>query len=300
MSHSWLAVTAFVVLGGIGHSLAQNGANAVLFAGLERRQLALAFAMKEAAIPVASLVSGLALPLIGLTVGWRWAFLIGTLLALLVFLLARQSSGTPSVRRPGDVSIRQVRLPMLILAIAGGLGSAALTSTVAFLVVSLVENGFEPSAAGFLLGFGSIVAVVTRLVAGWLGYVHGVEPLRAASVLMGLGAAGFFLLGASGEPLLTVFGTLLAFSGGWGWTGSLLAGIAQSVSDAPVTALPILQMGFSAGGVLGPLAFSAIVEFVSHGAAWAALSAAVLLAAVMVHVGQHLLVHAAPTQLRTR
>ena len=30
--------------------------------------------MKQAAVPVAGIVAGLAVPAVGLTVGWRWAY----------------------------------------------------------------------------------------------------------------------------------------------------------------------------------------------------------------------------------
>ena len=64
---------AFLAIAGLCNAAAQTAVNLGLAqAGLPR--LGLALAVKQSGMPAASMLSGLAVPVIALTLGWRWAF----------------------------------------------------------------------------------------------------------------------------------------------------------------------------------------------------------------------------------
>lgn len=76
----------FLCLGGVGIAFTDPGLAILVSRGIPEPRQGLAFGIKEASIPVATLVAGLAVPTIALTVGWRWAFLAGVLPLALVLL----------------------------------------------------------------------------------------------------------------------------------------------------------------------------------------------------------------------
>ena len=44
----------------------------------------LAFGLKQSSVPLATFLSGLAIPFVALTLGWRWAFVLAAALAALL------------------------------------------------------------------------------------------------------------------------------------------------------------------------------------------------------------------------
>ena len=75
-------------------------------------RLGLSFGIKQAAIPIATLLAGVAVPTVALTVGWRWAYLIGAGLALLALLIApagRRAAGPGAARSPVSGPPRRCR-----------------------------------------------------------------------------------------------------------------------------------------------------------------------------------------------
>src|SRR5699024_7559203 len=126
----------------------------------------LVFAVKQSALPVATLLGGLGVPLVALTVGWRWVYAIAAGVAVVAAALiprpvddqpswgaalrslvhpasrARAAKGAPrnSISSP----------PLLVLAAAGCMGAIVGNVTGAFLVSSAVAGGFDPAASGLL------------------------------------------------------------------------------------------------------------------------------------------------------
>ena len=81
LARSMPVLLAFLAVGGSANALAQPAANLLLARDLPVRRQGLGFAIKQASIPIATLLSGLAVPTIALTVGWRWAFVASAGLA---------------------------------------------------------------------------------------------------------------------------------------------------------------------------------------------------------------------------
>ena len=76
----WLA--AALAVGGLANAVGQPAGNATLAQHVSADRFGIAFAVKQSGIPVATLLGGLAVPAVALTIGWRWAFAAGALLAV--------------------------------------------------------------------------------------------------------------------------------------------------------------------------------------------------------------------------
>ena len=74
LAHSLPVLVVALGFGGLSNALAQPAANALVVRSVAARRQGLALGVKQAAIPMATLLAGLAVPSLGLTVGWRWAF----------------------------------------------------------------------------------------------------------------------------------------------------------------------------------------------------------------------------------
>ena len=72
---------------GLANAVSHPAANLSLAREVPAGRQGLSFGIKQAAIPVATLLAGLAVPTIAVTLGWRWAFAGGAALALAVAFL---------------------------------------------------------------------------------------------------------------------------------------------------------------------------------------------------------------------
>ncbi|GIU93101.1 MAG: hypothetical protein KatS3mg011_2007 [Acidimicrobiia bacterium] len=151
----------------------------------------------------------------------------------------------------------------------------------AFLVSSAVSAGMEQSTAGFLLTVGSVAGVASRIGFGWLADKVSIPGLRLMAMMMAVGVPGFAAIG-SGHPALLWVGPVLAFAGGWGWSGLLTYAVVRLRPEAPAQATGITQTGLFVAATVGPPAFGAIVEASSYTTAWFATAVTAALAAVAV------------------
>lgn len=282
---SWEGLVACLVLGGLANAVAQPATNLSLARGVPAGRQGVSFGIKQAAIPTATLLAGLAVPGIAVTLGWRWAFAGGAALALLIALLvpAESLGGVRRLKeaRAGDVSVA----PLVLLALGIGLGSTAATPLGAFIVESSVASGLNVGTAGLLLALGSAAGIVVRVWFGHLADGMGGGRLRLVAAMLGVGVAGFVML-ASGKVGLILPGTLLAFGAGWGWPGLFNFAVVKTNPGAPAAATGITQTGASGGAALGPLVFGLVVEATSYGTAWLVSGVIALLALVAILMGR--------------
>ena len=288
LASSWWGLVACLVLGGLGNSISHPATHLWLAREVPQDRQGLAFGVKQAAIPAATLLAGLAVPFVAATVGWRWAFVGGAVLALCVALLV-PGGGERGLRhvkeaRAGDVPLA----PLVLLALGIGLGSAAANPLGAFTVESAVAAGIGVGAAGLLLALGSAAGVAVRVVAGYLADKMSSGRLRLVAGMLGVGTVGFVLLASGVVPLL-VIGVVLAFAAGWGWPGLFNFAIVKTNPRAPAAATGITQTGASSGAAAGPLAFGFVVEGSSFGTAWLLYGALALVAAVTILTGRYML-----------
>lgn len=291
-ARGWAPLVAGVALGGLSNAVAQLAANLALTQAVPSCHQGLGFGVKQAAVPAASVLAGVAVPLVAVPLGWRSAFFIGAALAVVVTLWGPRPATAAVLARPkrgplraGDAPL----LPLLVLAAAGAFGTAAANSLAAFLVESSVSRGVRPATAGVLLAVGSGVGVTVRVLAGWAADHRDGGHLRVVAMLMATGTVGLGLLAVAGTAPRILLGAVLAFGSVWGWNGVFNLAVIRRNPRAPAAATGITQAGLYLGGVVGPTAFGRSVELWSYAAAWSGLAVASMLAAGGILAGRALL-----------
>ncbi|WP_142060003.1 MFS transporter [Pseudonocardia kunmingensis] len=276
--------------------LGQLASNLTLAQHVPATRLGLSFGLKQAAIPIATLLSGVAVPGIALTVGWRWAYVIAACLALAALPLTPRggstrvrSTATPGERATGALSV---------IGIAAGLGAAAANALGIFLVAAAVDRGISPGLAGLTLTMGSVVGLTLRLLNGWLADRRAGGHIAVVAGSLVLGAIGLALLAVPGTPAL-VIGTVLGFGLGWSWPGLLQFAVVRLHPSAPAAATSIVQTGVYGGGFVGPIAFGFIAAHGSFPVAWLVGAVTMLAAGVLMVLGRRMLLahRAAAAQL---
>ena len=270
-----------LTLGGVCNSLVGPAANLALARGVVVRP-ALMFGVKQSAIPMSTLLAGVSVPLISVTFGWRWAFAVGAALSVSVAVFVPRRLAPAQTRltkraREGDAATA----PLVALAVATGVGTAAAVSLGSFLVEAVVAGGIAASTAGWLLVAGSIAGIVARLLVGWLADRRRGRALYMVSALLVLGAVGYGML-AVGGPIFLTAGTLLAYACGWGWTGLLMFATVRLNPNAPAAATGIIHSGGAGGAAFGPLAFGYVVATISFQAAWGLAAASAFVSAGLI------------------
>src|SRR5215207_1365521 len=269
LAGSYSTLIAFLLVGGVANGLAQLGSNLSLARHVPKARQGLAFGVKQAAVPAATLLAGVAVPVLGLTVGWRWSFALGGALVLTALFVV-PPNGHGDTRRTGADHDRATGA-LTLIAVAALLAASTANALGTFLVGSAVHNGVEPGHAGLTLSLGGVVGVVVRVVGGWLADRRDGGHLVVVSGMLVTGAAGLALLASPSTGAL-VFGTVLGFGLGWSWPGLLTLAVVRLNPTAPAAATGITQAGVYAGGAVGPLAFGSLVQATSYPTAW--LSAA--------------------------
>jgi MFS family permease len=277
---------AILALGAGANAMGQLASNTSLSRHVPAGRQGLSFGVKQAAIPICSLLAGVAVPVVALTVGWRWAFVLAAGLAVLALLLVPADREGPPRAPRGER--RQATGALVVVGLAGTLASGSANALGTFLVDAAVARGIPPGPAGLALTLGSAVCCAARIAGGWQA---DRRPGRQVAVIAGLlasGAAGLALLAAAGTVPL-VLGVVIAFGLGWSWPGLLNFAVVRLHPRAPAAATSITQTGVYAGGCLGPLAFGTVAVVAGYPAMWLAAAAAMLIAAALMIVGSRLL-----------
>lgn len=282
----WVLLAPAIALSGVGTAFLMPATDLWLADRVPATKQGVAFGFKQAGQPISILLAGLAVPTVGATVGWRWAFVVaGVLVAALILTVDVRRPGTaapPTRGRAGDVALR----PMLVLATGMAFGSTAVTVVGTFLVSAAVEAGITEGRAGLLLAFGSVLGIAARLVVGHLADRRPGSLLGGAAAMLAAGTIGYVLMATMHPPLLLVAVPLL-FAGGWGWTGLFSLAVVRTNPGAPAAAIGITQTGASVGAVAGPSVFGVLATS-SYSLAWVVTATASALAAATMLVGRRL------------
>lgn len=280
----------FLAIGGLGNAVTQPAANLALARGVPVRWRGRAFGFKQAAIPTAIALGGFAVPALGVTLGWRSAFLVGGVLAVLAATLPDAAPIAPAPTDGRRPRLSPVPISILFLTGAIALGSGAGNAVGAYLVESSIAGGWSAARAGLLLGAGSVTGILARLTVGWVSDRMSGSWLRLIARMMAVGALGFAALGFPDVPVLLVLGVVVAFAFGWGYNGLFLYAVVRLHPEAPAAATGVTQVGAFGGPVLGPPLFGLVATHWSYQAAWAAVGVMSALAAVLVQLARRQLV----------
>ncbi|NQV05553.1 MFS transporter, partial [bacterium] len=163
-------IALLFIAGGLAAVIANTSANRALARSVPAERYGILFGLKHTAVPTATLLGGLAVPVFGLTIGWQWAFATGAVLAAILVASVPNEHTERRTARPDGPRPRPTTplIGLVLLGAVAALGIAAIDSVTSFLVSYAVEEGISESSAGLLLGAASVVGLVTRLAGGFL------------------------------------------------------------------------------------------------------------------------------------
>jgi len=269
-------VAVLAVAGAAGVAVNSASGRAVMqWFGPEERGLA--FGVRQTAIPLGGVVAALALPVVERAAGLDGAFLFlgglclaGALLGAAVLREPARSGAEAPVT--GSV-LRDKRL--WLLSLAGGLYVFAQTVLIGFLVLFLHdERGLSTARAAAVLALVQALAVALRIGVGRWSDLLGTRlvPLRRIGIAT---VAGLLLSAAlAGGPLAVLVPTLVAAGAlSMAWNGLAFTAAAELAGAArSAAAIGFQQTALSAFGMVGPVAFAALVDATSWRAAFALLA----------------------------
>lgn len=287
-ANSWGLLVVFLAVAGLAIAITDPGLAILVKSSVSSDKHGLAFGLKEASIPAATLTAGAAVPAIALTVGWRWGFAVGAIPLLLVLSLISRIELTkdPDYETSSEATIagRSSKPPgraILLTAVAASLGTAAASGVGVFLTESAVAMGIEPGTAGILLAGGSVAGIITRISTGVSADRTGGAQFRLIALMLAVGGVAI-ALGGTGNDALLVVGTIGAFTGGWGWTGLYFLSLIKASPSNPGAVSGIGTSGLGVGNAVGPLLFGITAESMSFRAAWLGAGVVAIVAAVVM------------------
>ena len=289
---SWWFLLLAIAVGAGSNAFAQPASNLLLARAVDRARQGFAFGLKQGAVPLTSLLGGLAVPVFALTVGWRWAFATGALLALSLILIVPRKVPIPTFPKANPATrfavpaLREgARRPLTLLAVAAFFGNFGSNALGVFLVEHVVQAGSPEAFGGTMLMLGSVFGIISRVSLGrWADRSARPVFFATASLMLFGGGLGYLLL-ASGRSALLVPALILTFGAGWGWNGLFSYSVVTSHREAPAAATGIAQSGLFLGAMAGPGVFGVVVERVGFPTAWTMLAVSMVVASTLMLVG---------------
>ena len=272
---SLVVLFALLAVAGVANSVTQPAINLFVAEQIPADRQGLGFGIKQSGIPAAILVSGLALPVLALPLGWRATLALCALIPFAVGLALPHGGPGHVSRRPAS---RRPSRKLLLTALGAALGTAGPSALGAYLVASAVDVGIDEGTAGLLAAGASGLSLATRVALGARADRRRDYGLAVVVVLLAAGSLGFALM-ASDAAGIFVLGALVAFTLGWGWPGLFNLAVVDSNRETPGSATGVSQTGIYAGAAGGPAAFGALAAGAGYGTAWVAVAVTTLLSA---------------------
>lgn len=293
-ARSIVSLVPSMLLAGANAALAVPATALAIARELPGHRQGVTFGVKEAAISLATLLSGLAVPSVALTIGWRWAYILAVSVPALAFGLLsidRPHRETARSREPaaehrgrrGD-SLGGIPAAFRVLTAGAGLAGASVAGIAGFAVLSAVETGFDEAAAGLLIAGASLAGMASEIALGGMADRRRSSGFPETAVVLALGAVGYLVLATDTVPGAAV-GTFLGYMFGWAFSGLMHLGAVTAHPDAPASATATLQIGVGIGLTVGPITFGTLVDSAGYPTAWGVMAALALAAAGIFHIG---------------
>ena len=165
LAPSLVVLFALLAVAGLANAVAQPAINLFMAEQVALDRQGLAFGIKQSAIPAAILVSGLALPVLALPLGWRPTFAICGGLVLVV-AASRGGGRGPSARRRSVEPPPRASRQLVYLAVGAALAASGANALGTYLVASAVDVGIAEGTAGLLAAAGSAGSLSVRMALG--------------------------------------------------------------------------------------------------------------------------------------
>ncbi|MFY1635644.1 MFS transporter [Solwaraspora sp. WMMB335] len=283
LARSYAVLVLLLGVSATANALGQLASNAVLARQVPTGRQGVWFGAKQSAIPAATLLAGAAVPVIALTVGWRWAFVAAAVVGLATLPLVPGDTAGPVTNRPRR-DTRQMTGALVVVGLGATLAAAAANALGTFLVDSAVAGGAGPGTAGMILTFGGAVCVAARIGLGWAADRRAGAQLTTIAGMLVVGAAGLVLLAVTG-PAPLLIGVTLGFGLGWAWPGLMNFAVVRMYPANPAAATSITQTGVYAGGCFGPLGLGALAAGAGYQVMWLVAGVAMLMSAALMLAG---------------
>lgn len=273
-------VFAGSALAGVASAVITPATDVVVVSRVPPHRLGLAFGVKQSSLPAASLLAGLGIPAVALTVGWRWSFVAVTVLAVPTLALVRRSWGVWTAAPRSDAPSRTTSRGLPALVVGMGLAMAAVSASGAFYVGSATGRGFAVGTAGALLAAGSALGVLGRFLLTWRLSSHA-DPFAISAGLVAAGAVGILGVARADSVPALALATLLALGAGWGWNGLFTHAVVAADRSRAARASSLLVVAAATGGVVGPATFGLVATSLGTDLAWNLVATQLLVAAVL-------------------
>ena len=290
LARSFAMFLVSMAVAGAGLTLAGPAAKVLVAQHVSAERHGVAFAVHMSAIPLAPLLAGLTVPLIGGTQAWRWSFVGGAVLCAVGMLMlpveARPDSKPTAANTADSGRFAHVRLaPLFVLGGAATLASSAVFGAAAFFVVNSESAGISEEAAGLLLSATSAGVIAVRILLGVMADRGRTGDIGVVAALLIASAAGYALMAAD-TPWLYALGGQVAIILGWSWPALMVVALVRMNPHAPGLATSFAIGGLNLGAVLGPAAFGAISDAASSAAALGIAAVWALAAASLCLLGR--------------
>ncbi len=290
------SLVAALFVAGIANAGGQTAANKLLSQSIDPGRLGFAMAVKQSGMPGATLLGGLAVPALALTVGWPWAYgaasaLAVTALALVLRFAPRDGPDTQRAKRASqqesfttrtDTRITASSQSTLVIAASAAYFSAAAAGTLgSWLTSSATDAGWSSGSAGLLLSVGSVSGIASRLALGWRADRSNRLPMLTAAQFLALGAVGALALAPRVEWTQAI-GAVIAFGAGWSWPALFNFAVVRTNIAAAAHATGVTQTGVYLGVVTGPIVMGQLVERSGYRLGWTVVGASMLIGATIM------------------
>jgi predicted MFS family arabinose efflux permease len=265
---------ACLVVGGFGFSVLNPATGKAIIDWFPPARRGGAMGIKQTGLTLGGVASALALPPIAAVFGWRRAFVVAAVVALVVGVLVVLAYRRPALETAGAAVSRPrlrealafLRRPgVLVVFVCGFILSIAQSSLLGYLALYAKET-FLLSAvgAGQLLALAQAGGTASRLAWGFVSDRWFGGRRRPGIVINGLVAAAsyvFLAIGHQFEGGLLVPLAIAAGTGAFGWVGLYFALVAEIGGPRYAGLLTGISVVFSWGGVLvGPPLFGQLLD----------------------------------------
>jgi predicted MFS family arabinose efflux permease len=279
-----------LVVCGVANGTAQPAINLFMAEEVDLTRQGFAFGVKQSAIPAATTIAGLSLPLLALPLGWRPTVAVCAALVLVIAaatgLRARLGVSETAAAKAAEGKQRLRLTPeLLLLSVGAACSSFAPGALAAYLVASAVDIGISEGAAGVGLALGSAASFVARISLGIRADRRNDYGFTVIVALLAGGSLGFVLLATEAQvPFL--IGAFVAFTLGWGWPGLFNLAVVEKYRATPAAATGVTQAGIYVGAASGPAVFGLLSSAIGYSAAWACTAGVLLVAATVIWIAQ--------------
>lgn len=279
------SLAALMVVAAAMYGASNPAANQSLADHTDPDSQATIFGAKHAGIPGSTLLAGLAVPLVVIQFGWRWAYGVVAVLALMVSLLI-PAGDLGHLEAPVSTRGRPMGRPLSsrhlwALAVGSAFATWAAIALGTFLVSASLAVGLSEAAAGTLQFVGSACSILARVVTGvFTDRIHG-KGFAGIAVLAGAGAIVFALLPVAAGPMFAVL-VVFAFATGWGWPGLMTFTVVNADRGSAASSSAVTQAGVFVGAGLGPLLLAGAIERWSFDGVWVVVAAGLTTSVVIV------------------